>query len=496
MVTGQVHSIETMGLVDGPGMRTVFFLQGCPIRCAFCHNPDTQTTRGGQTMSPLDVLKLAQKYKSFHGLEGGVTFSGGEPMLQGAFLRDCVQLLKKEGFHICVDTSGFGDPKYYSDILPFVDIILLDIKAFEATKFYDLVKGKMSTWKFFIDGLDKNGFRGSIWVRHVMVPGYTDSEESMRQFVDCMDPILNKVEKIEILPYHTMGIQKYKELNRPYLLEGVPAMDRIKAKDLERLANRLFIQRLRKKRQETKMNETIKTSHHNLTEDQIQSLKDHLARIDLFRDLHQEGLNEVLDHLKFFEVLKDEYVFKTGDSFNYMYVICKGHIKIYNNTLDGREQIFYIYNENDFVGGHNLFSKTNYLYMGQAIEDCLIAAIPFEYFERYMVNNPTVLHRILEKSFERIRWAENLIARLSTTNASMKVANLLIRLSELFGQKEDDGICVDLSLNREELGSYSGLTRETITRKLGEFKDLGYIDIISNKKIVIKDLSALKKYIY
>lgn len=107
-----VHSIETMGLVDGPGNRTIFFLQGCPLKCVYCHNPDSQNIHGGKEYTVDEIIKIAKRYKPYHGQEGGVTISGGEPMLQGEFLKELVKRLKQEGFNTCLDTSGVGDKKY------------------------------------------------------------------------------------------------------------------------------------------------------------------------------------------------------------------------------------------------------------------------------------------------------------------------------------------------------------------------------------------------
>ena len=128
---GFLHSIESMGLVDGPGTRTIFFLQGCPLRCAFCHNPDTLKRVGGQEVTPQRILEIASRYRSYYGEEGGVTLSGGEPLLQGEFVYKTLELLKQEGYNTCVDTSGFGNPMYYSKIFPLVDTLILDVKAFD-----------------------------------------------------------------------------------------------------------------------------------------------------------------------------------------------------------------------------------------------------------------------------------------------------------------------------------------------------------------------------
>ena len=178
-----------------------------------------------------------------------------------------------------------------------------------------------------------------------------------------------------------------------------------------------------------------------------------------------------------------------------MYLIYQGQRKIFINTMDGEEQIFYIYRDGDFVGGLNLLVQTPYRYIGQALTDCKVVVIPKAAFDRYFYDSPVVLRSVLVKSFERIRWAEDLIQRLATSNASMKTAGLLLKLAKRIGVETEEGIRLELSMNREELGSYSGLRRETITRKLGEFKELGYIELVGNKVIIIKDLEALESYV-
>lgn len=497
-IKGRLHSIESMGLLDGPGIRTVFFLQGCPLRCVYCHNPDTQAVYSGETVTPWDILEKAKRYRNYHGQDGGVTFSGGEPLMQGAFLEACVALLKHYGFSISVDTSGFGDPRYYTKIFPYIDYMLLDIKAFEKNSFYAVTKAKFSTYMDFINNLEYYGFKGQIWLRHVMMPGVTDDEASMREFIDMAMPLSHRIERIEILPYHMMGVDKYKEMKRAYILKGMPPMSRKEAKEFQKYANRYFLEQLQVQREERKrleyMNYERGKKKQYLSASEKAKLNFKLDSLPLLNDLTEEERKVVGENLHLFRVEKGEFVFKAGDPADTMYIICQGHVKIYENSIDGREQIYYIYNDNDFIGGLNLLNQTSYIYTGQATDDCLIAAVPKHIFEKYMFNNPKILHRVLEKSFERIRHAEDLIQRLSTTNAATKVAALLLRLQESFGISTKEGIRLDLSINREEMGNYAGLTRETITRKLGEFKDLGYIEFIGNKVIIIKDMDALRSY--
>lgn len=499
-IIGNLHSIESMGTLDGPGNRTIFFLKGCPLRCSYCHNPDTQSTDMLKEITPEEVLKIAKRYKPYHGEEGGITFSGGEPLLQGEFLYESIKLLKENGFNVAIDTSGYGDREYYPKIFPLVDTLILDVKAFDKDSFRKLTNATMVTFEKFILNLKDYGFVGQVWIRHVMVPGFTDDEESMRKFIEIIKPIKNFVERIEILPYHTSGVNKYEEMKIPYKLEGISPMDQKRAKELEIFANRLFAETLRAKklRDEKRQKEKIQEfSEREILEDsKKKELLETLKNLPLLEDVDQSGMEEVLEKVKILNIKTDEYVFKTGDHADYMYIILKGKVKIYNNTIDGKEQIFYVYRQGDYIGGLNLLDSKSYLYTGKVISDSEIVAMPREIYMKYINSSPTALRQMLKKSFERIRWAEELIERLSTSNATMKTAGLLIKLVNEIGIKTDEGIKLELDLNREELGSYSGLTRESITRKLGEFKELGYIDLIGNKIILVKDQSALEDIVF
>jgi len=497
---GFVHSIETLGLVDGPGTRTIFFLQGCPLRCAFCHNPDTLKRVGGQAMTPERILEMAGRYRSYYGEEGGVTFSGGEPLLQGEFVYESLKLLKQEGYNTCVDTSGFGNPRYYSKILPLVDTLILDVKAFNSEAFEKLTTiNGFNDYLNFLAKLDEYGFRGQIWVRHVMVPGLTDSEESMRDFIRILKPIRAKVDRIEILPYHTSGVNKYHELGIPYRLEGVEPMDKDRAKELEIYANKLFAEDLRQDRAESERSRQEK--FRQLKDKEVASAQEKeamfqtLRGLPLLMDVAEEDVEDVLHEVILSNIRAGELIFKTGDSPDFMYLIYEGQMKIFVNTMDGEEQIFYIYRDGDFVGGLNLLVQTPYRYIGQALTDCKVVVIPKSTFDKYFYDSPVVLRSVLTKSFERIRWAEELIQRLSTSNASMKTAGLLLKLVKRIGVETDKGIKLELSMSREELGNYSGLRRETITRKLGEFRELGYIELVGNRVIIVKDIEALESYV-
>lgn len=232
MAKGKIHSIESMGLVDGPGIRTVVFLQGCALRCAYCHNPDTWSLEGGEEMDSGELLGKLLKFKPYYITSGGgVTFSGGEPLLQPEFLLEMLRLCRENGIHTAVDTAGFGLGDY-DEILRFTDLVLLDLKHSTEEGYRSLACGEMHKVLEFIEALNRS--EAKVWVRHVVVPGITDSPQHILRLVELIKNIKN-VEKVELLPYHTMGVGKYSALGIPYSLEGVPPMDREKVRELEKL---------------------------------------------------------------------------------------------------------------------------------------------------------------------------------------------------------------------------------------------------------------------
>ncbi|NLY44388.1 MAG: pyruvate formate lyase-activating protein [Tissierella sp.] len=252
MTEGRLHSIETMGLVDGPGIRTVFFLQGCPLRCTYCHNPDSQTMFSKKQITPEEVVKTALRYKPYYKRSGGgVTFSGGEPLLQGEFLVETLKLLKEAGINTAIDTSGYGDERYYKEILKLVDVVILDIKHFNNEGYKSITGKSKQRFNKFLSYLDD--FHGTIWLRHVMVPSITDNKESIYSLFNEISYLADKIDRFEILPYHRLGIEKYEALNMEYKLKDVPEMDKKKAKEYENLINRL----LDKERERTKITKEI-----------------------------------------------------------------------------------------------------------------------------------------------------------------------------------------------------------------------------------------------
>lgn len=222
MTIGRIHSIETMGLVDGPGIRVVIFMQGCSLRCSYCHNPDTWKYSGGQEYTALELFSKINRYKPYFKTSGGgVTLSGGDPLLQPQFVIEFLKLCRENGIHTALDTAGYGYGNY-DEILRYTDLVLLDIKHIDEEEHKKLTGFGRQGFINFLEAVVKNN--NSIWIRHVVVPGITDSEEHIIRLADYINTIPN-VEKVELLPYHTFGVNKYKELNIEYRLEGVPPMD-------------------------------------------------------------------------------------------------------------------------------------------------------------------------------------------------------------------------------------------------------------------------------
>ncbi len=225
-MTGYIHSIESMGLVDGPGVRSVVFLQGCRLRCRYCHNPDTWQLPDdcGNRIPAEELVSRLIRFKPYYGEFGGVTFSGGEPLLQKDFLLEALKLLKKEGIHTCLDTAGVGNgsPKDYKDILSYTDLVLYDVKHYTPEGYNMVTKRKFSDAQPFLNVLQQSDT--PIWVRHVVTPGLTDGEEHLGGLLEYVKKLKN-VQKIELLPYHVLGVEKYHKLGIPYDLEGTPPMD-------------------------------------------------------------------------------------------------------------------------------------------------------------------------------------------------------------------------------------------------------------------------------
>lgn len=230
---GKIHSIESMGLMDGPGIRMVVFFQGCPLNCSYCHNPDSQKMCGGIEMTSDEIVKRAISLKPYFRDNGGVTISGGEPLLQADFLIEVLKKIKKEGIHTALDTSGYGDINKFEEILEYTDLVLLDIKHFDEISHKKLTSHSMRIPNKFIKYLIKTDTK--VWIRHVMVPTFTDNKYSMYGIFKRIEPLIKQIEKIEILPYHTMGVEKYKKLNLDYKLKNILPMDKDIAKHYENI---------------------------------------------------------------------------------------------------------------------------------------------------------------------------------------------------------------------------------------------------------------------
>lgn len=218
-----------------------------------------------------------------------------------------------------------------------------------------------------------------------------------------------------------------------------------------------------------------------------------IEKIPLLSNLNKDELYKISEGITSRRYKKGEYIFRTGNEADRLYIVCSGKMKIYKYLPDGREQILYIYGPGDFVGAFNLLKKDKYKYNGVALEDTNISTLSKESFDNIAIKNPSITLKILEKSYERIRWAEGLINVLSSGNADAKVAGLLLNLIEDFGTETKDAVELNLSINREEMGSYAGLTRETMTRKLREFKKEGYIDFHGNRKIILLNIDKLRE---
>ena len=239
MIMGAVDSIESFGLVDGPGIRTVVFLSGCKLRCKFCHNPE-MWVKGKENYTPdLLVKKILRNKPYFKRNNGGVTFSGGEPLLQVEFLLDVFPLLKKEGIHIALDTSGVGIG-YYQEILSYVDLVLLDIKHITDSGYLDLTGSKMTEFRKFVTCLNESGKK--VWIRQVIVPGVHDNMEYINGLASFLKQIKD-IEKVEFLPYHKLGDEKYTKLGIFNHYQDKEAMDTVLCENLYQEFEAIYYER-------------------------------------------------------------------------------------------------------------------------------------------------------------------------------------------------------------------------------------------------------------
>jgi len=236
MERGSISQIESFGLKDGPGIRTVVFMSGCKLRCKYCHNPEMWNMKNPNYTKEELVNKILRN-KPYFKNNGGVTFSGGEPLLQSNFLLEVFKLLKKENIHIALDTAGVGNGNY-EEILSYVDLVLLDIKHVTNEEYKNLTGLDNKEFNTFIEALNKSN--KPVWIRQVIVPGLMDNDNYLKGLKEQLDKIKN-IEKIEFLPYHNLGKEKYKELNIPYPYEHLESLDSIKCQELyEKFINEYY----------------------------------------------------------------------------------------------------------------------------------------------------------------------------------------------------------------------------------------------------------------
>jgi len=227
---GHISSIETMGLVDGPGIRTVVFFQGCSLRCLFCHNPDTQSFQGGEMISSDELVSRIVRFKKyFEKSGGGITVSGGEPLMQPDFLIDILKKCKEHGIHTCIDTAGVGVGKY-DEILKYTDLVLYDVKAISDDGYMKMCKGNIEKTEEFQKALERAKVKTII--RAVIVPGINDTDEYMINLKKYIKEKIPDAVSVELLPYHKMGVYKYEKLGLEDPLKDTDAMDTEKCRQL------------------------------------------------------------------------------------------------------------------------------------------------------------------------------------------------------------------------------------------------------------------------
>lgn len=229
---GNIHSFETFGSVDGPGVRFVVFMQGCKLRCKYCHNPDSWKCSENQLFTPEEILNKALRYQSYWGSEGGITVSGGEPLLQIDFLIEFFKLCKQNRIHTTLDTSAGPFTREgeffakFEQLMQYTDLILLDLKEIDNEKHLKLTKVQNTNildCARYLSDINKD-----VWIRHVLVPEYTDNDQDLNALAAFIKTLKN-VKKVEVLPYHSFGMYKWESLCIPYELKNIntPTAERI-----------------------------------------------------------------------------------------------------------------------------------------------------------------------------------------------------------------------------------------------------------------------------
>ncbi len=232
---GRIHSIESCGTLDGPGLRCVIFFQGCALRCRYCHNPDTWNPQDGYEINASEVIKKVLRFKHYFTNQGGVTISGGEPLLQAEFAADILKECKKAGIHTAVDTSGWVNRTALEKVLPYTDLLLLDVKATDH-QLYRWLTGK-SEDKFSAALKTIQERKTPLWIRYVVLPGINDSPVQIAKLKELLTTLGDQVQKIELLPYHPLGIHKWQKLGLIYTLHNVKPPNE---KDLETVSKDLL----------------------------------------------------------------------------------------------------------------------------------------------------------------------------------------------------------------------------------------------------------------
>ena len=228
-MTGRIHSTESFGTVDGPGIRFVVFFQGCPLRCKYCHNPDTWNFSGGKETTAEELMKEYDSYREFL-RSGGITATGGEPLAQPEFLAELFSLAKSKGVHTCLDTSaGVYAPEHHESIdraLKYTDLVMLDIKHIDNDFHQDLTGIGNRNVLAFAEHIRDLGI--PVWIRHVVVPGITDRYDELFSLGEYLST-LNNLKALDVLPYHDMAKAKYAELGLDYPLGDTPPLTKEKA---------------------------------------------------------------------------------------------------------------------------------------------------------------------------------------------------------------------------------------------------------------------------